>query len=262
MLEITAGDPNPDPENFVLPPDTISYGNIEGTFDLQTGGAWVADIGGTAAGQTYDQLTVTGAALLDGELRVRVLNNFQQTITSGNTFTILTATGGITGLPANTVNGRITTFDLFGTFAISITASGTALVLSDFQALPHPILAWAAGFGLTGANAQMTADPDRDGRNNLEEFAYLTNPANGGDMPEMPMERLGDQIVITFTRRCGASHRLSYVAESTTNLTGWLTIATPWTETITPVNNVTEAVTISGPASTARTMFRVRVTGL
>ena len=192
---------------------------------------------GAEAGQTYDQLVVTGAAELAGELRVRILNGFHQTIQAANAFTILTATEGITGLHSNTVDGRITTFDKFGTFALSITGDGKGLVLGDFQPLPHPIIAWAAGYGLTGADAQMAADPDRDGRNNLEEFAMLTNPANGAEVPDMPISWSNGQVVISFVRRCAESQRLTYVAEFSTSLNAWLPLAAPWTQTIVPVNS-------------------------
>ncbi len=260
LLQITPADPNADPENFVLPPDTISYGNIEGTFDLHAGGAWAADIGGTVTGQTYDQLVVTGAAQLAGALRIRILNGFQQTIQPSDTFTILTATAGITGLPTNSENGRIPTRDLWGTFAIAVSPDGMGLVLSDFQSLPHPLFAWAESYGLMGADTLMTADPDHDGRTNLEEFAYLTSPTDGGDVPGMTVDRNGDVLIVSITRRIGETHRLAYDPETSASMASWLPLAAPWTHECAQVTPETETVTITGATADLRRYFRMRVT--
>jgi hypothetical protein len=61
-------------------------------------GILAIDIGGTAADSQFDQLLVSGAAQLDGTLRVSLLNGFLPVV--GNSFTVLSAEG-ITGDFAN-----------------------------------------------------------------------------------------------------------------------------------------------------------------
>lgn len=79
---------------------------------------------------------------------------------------------------------------------------------SLYVAPSDPFIPWAAGFGLTGPDAEKTADPDKDGLNNLLEFALDGNPASGAASGKVRsrVETVGaDQaLVITVPVRNGA----------------------------------------------------------
>ncbi len=79
---------------------------------------------------------------------------------------------------------------------------------SLYVAPSDPFIGWAAGFGLTGPDALKTADPDKDGLNNLLEFALDGIPNSGAASGKVRsrVETVGaDQaLVITLPVRNGA----------------------------------------------------------
>ncbi|HEX4413213.1 MAG TPA: sulfatase-like hydrolase/transferase [Lacipirellulaceae bacterium] len=74
---------------------------VQGDFYHLAGGQLAIDLGGTNAGVDYDTLSVQGKADLEGDLAVSLVNAGAFTPALGNTFSILTATGGVTGQFAN-----------------------------------------------------------------------------------------------------------------------------------------------------------------
>jgi hypothetical protein len=76
----------------------------------------VVELGGTTPGSQYDQLVVTGNALLDGTLRIDLINNFKPA--RGDAFTILTG-GSVTGAFAGPTS--------FGLFPVSDGSAGFVL---------------------------------------------------------------------------------------------------------------------------------------
>jgi hypothetical protein len=68
---------------------------ISSTYTQTDGSTLLAELGGTSKGAQYDSLAVTGAANLDGTLDVSLINGFVPS--SGNSFEVLHANGGITG---------------------------------------------------------------------------------------------------------------------------------------------------------------------
>ena len=96
------------------------------------------------------------------------------------------------------------------TFAVTVAAAQT------------PFQSWAAGYGLSGTNAAATADPDRDGWSNAQEYAYgLVPNVAGGELVKVPAA--GGKI--TYLQRSG----VTYVVRSATNL------AVSFSGTVTPV---------------------------
>ena len=100
-------------------------------------------IGGTGQGLAnngYDYLVVGGTFTAGGTLGLQFVNNFQNAITSGDTFTIINATGGITGSFSNAISGgTVETTDGFGSFNISYgTGAGQPadVILSNFAFTP------------------------------------------------------------------------------------------------------------------------------
>jgi hypothetical protein len=61
---------------------------IVGDYTQTPGGVLVIEIGGVNPGTDFDQLNITGQAMLDGTLRVNLINGFQPN--SGASFTIIT----------------------------------------------------------------------------------------------------------------------------------------------------------------------------
>lgn len=81
---------------------------------------------------------------------------------------------------------------------------------------------WLDDHGLTAADALMTADPDGDGRNNLEEFAFDGDPNNANDSDKTKYEiadfKDSDHFILTIPARSGAA--FSHSAPSTATVDG------------------------------------------
>jgi autotransporter-associated beta strand protein len=84
-----------------------------------------------------------------------------------------------------------------------ITGTGILLVLPK-----DPFIGWADSFSLAGLDAAKTADPDDDGLDNLQEFAFDSDPTSGAASGKIRsrIETVGaDQaLVITLPVRNGA----------------------------------------------------------
>ena len=100
-------------------------------------------IGGTGQGTAsngYDYLVIGGTMTAGGQLGVQFVNNFQKTITSGDSFTIIKATGGITGSFSNAISGgTVETTDGFGSFNVSYgpgASQPNEVILSNFAFTP------------------------------------------------------------------------------------------------------------------------------
>jgi hypothetical protein len=84
---------------------------------------------------------------------------------------------------------------------------------------PNPYNSWASGFGLdpdvtTGPNAGApTADPDGDGFNNQQEFAFGTNPTLGSPSL-LSTTASGGNLIVRWLERAG----VTYNPQSTANL--------------------------------------------
>jgi len=101
------------------------------------------NIGGTNQGTTYDYLAITGNVTLAGDLNIAFKNGFQNAITSGEAFAILTVAGtnAITGAFDDVADGaRLETTDGYGSFQVNYESSTNAneILLSDFVATPEP----------------------------------------------------------------------------------------------------------------------------
>ncbi|MBL9129609.1 MAG: cadherin repeat domain-containing protein, partial [Verrucomicrobiaceae bacterium] len=102
------------------------------------------------------------------------------------------ATGTASGIPVTyTSTGPVTISDgtatLTGTGSVTITAHQVAG--GDYTAAPDvsqtftvqsAFTAWATANSLAPTGSSLTDDPDGDGKTNLEEFAFGTNPASTG----------------------------------------------------------------------------------
>ena len=122
---------------ITLDPSTIS---VNGDMILQSDSTLTFGLSSNTSGQ-YDQINVSGAATLAGTLSVNVLSGFTPTL--GETFTILTASNGITGsFNQSTVTSGLDVFQL---------QYSNGSVQLDTTAVPEPatlVLLAVAGAGL------------------------------------------------------------------------------------------------------------------
>ncbi len=87
-------------------------------------------------------------------------------------------------LAEGTATIRITARDLDN---LTVSASLTVTVNLPYQQ-------WTSQEGLSGPEAEPGADPDQDGRPNLLEYAFLTNPATPGT-PYLPIPETGTTLL-------------------------------------------------------------------
>jgi len=117
---------------------------IDGSFSQLVGGITAIDLEGTSTSD-FDILSITGPAILDGTLDVDLLGSF--TPMHGDSFTILSAAGGVTGmfgtelLPA--LPGTLDWQILYGTNDVTLLAVDPTIV-------PEPSTIVLALFGMGG----------------------------------------------------------------------------------------------------------------
>ncbi len=119
-----------------------------GNVTLTANAIFQIELAGTAAG-SFDRVGLVPAITLDGQLQISLLSGFVPAGT--DTFTILTATGGVSGFFTNVSAGRVSLTE--GTFAV--TQTGTSVILSDFAPVPEPSV--LALLTLAGGAAAWTA---------------------------------------------------------------------------------------------------------
>jgi hypothetical protein len=122
--------------------------------------------------------------------------------------------------------------------------------------------AWAAGFGLTGADAD--ADPDRDGLPSGVEFVLGGHPGHATPV-ERPLAAIdNDKLVFTFSRDdISETPDLTLTVEAGTDLLSWPTVYTigPDTARSSPGVSVVEnaggadTITVSIPRGTNPARF-------
>jgi mannose-6-phosphate isomerase-like protein (cupin superfamily)/predicted secreted protein len=152
---------------------------ITGNVSLLTGSHLSFQIGGLVQGQQYSYIGVNGTVSLGGQLVISFVNGFiaQQ----GDSFTVLTATGPLSGAFANVVSGgRLTTTDGSGSFLV--TYSGNTIVLSAFTPTGTNITAsWLGGNGNWSNGGNWSTNPvaPNNGQPGAADL-YDVTQANGG----------------------------------------------------------------------------------
>ena len=144
-------------------------------------------------------------------------------LTVGDTYTEpgATATDAIDGSVTVTPSGTVDT-STAGTYTVTynaVDAAGNAAIAITrtviVAAAANPYDSWTSQNNLTGANALPTADPDKDGFTNRQEYAFGGNP-NGSDAGLVQASRSGASMVLTWLQRTDSA--AGYNVRSTTNL--------------------------------------------
>lgn len=180
-----------------------------------TGSAFNA-FSATAGTPSAAQTVSVGGSNLTGAITITAPTGFEVS-SDGTTFSSsvsLTPVSGsvaattisvrLSGTSAGSFNGDVS-FASTGATTQTRAVSGTVTSAYD---------AWAASFSLTGANALPTADPDNDGFNNNNEYAFGTNPTvSNGSL--LSTTASGGNLTVTWIER---NNGFTYAVQSTTNL--------------------------------------------
>lgn len=153
-------------------------GSIGGAVQLNSGGnleTRIADWTG-GAGTGFDDLSVQSVAIQSGTPHIITVDtsglaNFSE---SAKTFPILLSTAGITGFNAADFTVSAPGFSGTGTWAVQKSGNNLELVYAPIPVSPYET--WAGAMNLTEGNKGSALDPDSDGLNNLQEFAFDSDP--------------------------------------------------------------------------------------
>jgi hypothetical protein len=182
-----------------------------GAATLQAGSTFVVELD-SAAG-TADRLTANGLVTIAGNLSVVDIAVAPGTISPNAVFTVVSATGGVTGTFGNAPDGTVFTVN-----GVDLTLKYTA----NSVTLSSPVVAgitydeWAQQ--IPAGLRDRGQDADGDGFTNLEEFLFGTSPiAGNGSL--MESARDGDSLILRWKQLAtGASYSL---VESATLLAPW-----------------------------------------
>ena len=164
---------------------------IEGDCEQMSGGVLQLEIGGLTPGEQFDQLVVTGSAIVDGTIDLAIINSGGgfQLPTLGDQFSLLNAQGGITGAFDNVASLR----SVAGGSLVdwSLEASGNELVLEAASITPLPDgdyngngVVDAADYTVwrnTLGGINLAADGNRDGV--IDDLDYAVWKGNYGAGP-------------------------------------------------------------------------------
>jgi T5SS/PEP-CTERM-associated repeat protein len=168
---------------FIWPGNSPGLFTIDGSYEQDDGGTFEAEIGGTDPGNGYDQIQVTGAAVLGGNLNVRLINGFTPAV--GQTFRIVNAasvSGAFASISEPSQAGINLTSDATGvTVTITSVVAGAPVISSATTANAAPGAAFS--YQITATN-----NPTSFGATNLPTGLMVNNstglisgtPANPG----------------------------------------------------------------------------------
>jgi autotransporter-associated beta strand protein len=151
-------------------------GSINSTTTLAATGRLAFTLGTVAA--SHEELVISSALVFLGTSVLDI--TARGTAPTSGVYTLVTTTGGITGVVPATVNLPPT-----WTAIVSISADNMSLLLDVISTdSTSPYGDWALAKGLDGTVGNENGsndDPDNDGRGNLGEFAFDGNPLLGAN---------------------------------------------------------------------------------
>jgi hypothetical protein len=167
---------------------------------------------------------------------------------------IVSLAGTPVGTPGTSTNIKILAVNAYVSNSAWAAGTNTNTITLNFSgAAPSPYLTysdWVGAWALSGSNTNTTADPDDDGFDNNDEYAFGGNPTN--PTPYLINISGSNISYLGLTNNVVPS---PYTVQNTTNLaTG------PWTNYPTTVTNATNQLNIPLPSYYQRKEFTVPVT--
>ncbi|MDB4614126.1 hypothetical protein OAH18_00405, partial [bacterium] len=102
----------------------------------------IIELGGLTQGLEYDFLLGRDTIFLDGALSVSFLNGYESLISGSDSFTILSANGGLSGIFGGLSDGdTFLTADGFGSFIVNYDANNVMLSNFSVTSVPEPSIA-------------------------------------------------------------------------------------------------------------------------
>jgi len=207
----------------VAPGDGVGKLTIEGRFASSSDATLQIELGGLTPSTQYDQLVIEGTVAVDGTLAVSLVNLGGGAFVpaAGDSFTIITATDGISGAFESLVAPGAYNWNLdygFNTVSLLVGISGDFNDDGTVDAADYSI--WRDTMGTSGSN--LAADGNGDGTVNNDDFTIWKNhfgqslsPGSGSAaaVPEpAPWLLFIAALVAIAPARCVAS--LRYAASS------------------------------------------------
>jgi len=227
---------------------TVAPGASTGTLavdgDANLGGGTLAIEIHDAATPQNDRLDVGGTLTLDGAtLDVTTTGSPGQSAYVIASYGTLVGTFAVENIPA----GYEVDYNYLAGNQIAVKIAGG----NDYES-------WTAGFGLAGADAAPSADPDSDTVPNADEYAFGLDPTSPASVTSVgiPLDKTAGTF--TYTRRNPALTGLSYTVETSTTLAtdSWTTDAGAVQNVVGTVGDVqTVEVTLSGAPLAAPALF-------
>jgi T5SS/PEP-CTERM-associated repeat protein len=147
---------------------------IAGSYTQQAGAELEIEIGGTLAGDEYDNVIVTGTATLGGDLSIALIDGFFPS--TSDTFIVLDAITLVNTF-GNAANGqRLDTADDDGSFVVNYNSGLGTVTLSNFA---------------------LTADYNGDGSVNAADYTVWRNSLNQSG-PNLPADGNRDGMITRF----------------------------------------------------------------
>jgi hypothetical protein len=204
-----------------------------------------------AAGSGYDDLAVDSLNAGGGALKLVVNTpNLLNFVEIDKSFTILNASGGITGFMPLQVSISAPGFPGDGTWAL--VQDGNSLVL-NYTAAADAFKSWIDRSN--PADKSKAGDTDRDGANNLMEFVLNGDPrvSDTAILPELGLN--STEFMFTYARRID-SLGVPQVVQYGSNLNGWTDVAIP---NATGTTTVGAATVIVGKPASGMQIVTVRI---